>query len=238
MSTTALLVAETVALGLSGSGSTDADGDLLSYSWDFGDQTSATGVSASHMYSTAGTYSVKLTVSDGKGGVGTATTQATVAPKPNSSSSAASVCTSPKFTSGTTYSAGQLVQNAGNEYKCNIAGWCSSTADWAYAPGTGDYWTSAWELVKSCGVSSSVPSSSSSSIIPSSSSSSSSSIGPGRYRLISGYWHNFNNGSGVIPLDQVSNDYDFINISFAEPTGSAPGHIGFVLDPAFDKASF
>lgn len=56
--------------------------------------------------------------------------------------------------------------------------------------------------------------------------------------MISGYWHNFNNGSGVIPIDQVSDAFDVINVSFAEPTGNAPGEIGFVLDPAFDEASF
>lgn len=98
----------------------------------------------------------------------------------------------------------------------------------------------AWELVRSCGAvssSSAIPSSVASSS-RSSVSSSVSSVGSGRYRIISGYWHNFNNGSGVIPLDQVSDAYDAINVSFAEPTGRAPGEIGFVLDPAFNMAAF
>jgi chitinase len=149
-------------------------------------------------------------------------------------------CASPQYVAGTSYTLGQLVKNVGNEYRCTVAGWCSSSADWAYAPGTGAHWQMAWELVRSCASASSsvVVSSVASSSLRSSVSSTSSSLGAGRYRLISGYWHNFNNGSGVIPLDQVSDAFDAINISFAEPTGRAPGEIGFVLDAAFDSAAF
>ncbi|WP_049631752.1 glycosyl hydrolase family 18 protein [Cellvibrio sp. pealriver] len=157
-----------------------------------------------------------------------------------SSSSVGGNCASSQYVAGTAYSVGQLVKNAGNEYRCTVAGWCSSTAEWAYAPGTGAHWQMAWELVRSCGVvssSSAMPSSVASSS-RSSVSSSVSSVGTSRYRIISGYWHNFNNGSGVIPLDQVSDAYDAINVSFAEPTGRAPGEIGFVLDPAFNMAAF
>ena len=56
--------------------------------------------------------------------------------------------------------------------------------------------------------------------------------------MISGYWHNFDNGSGVIPIGEVSDAYDAINVSFAEPTGAAPGEIGFVLDPLFNEQDF
>ena len=46
-------------------------------------------------------------------------------------------------------------------------------------------------------------------------------------RLIVGYWHNFDNGSGFIRLRNVSTRFDIIQVAFAEPTGSAPGVIGF-----------
>jgi len=45
--------------------STDPDGDTLTYSWDFGDGTTDTGANPKHKYDKAGTYEVKLTVSDG-----------------------------------------------------------------------------------------------------------------------------------------------------------------------------
>ncbi|MDG9666411.1 glycoside hydrolase family 6 protein [Hahella sp. CR1] len=41
-------------------------GDNLTYIWDFGDGATASGVSASHTYAEAGTYSIQLTVSDGE----------------------------------------------------------------------------------------------------------------------------------------------------------------------------
>jgi PKD repeat protein len=46
-----------------GSGSSDTGGTITGYTWDFGDTTSGTGVSPTHVY-TAGTYTVKLTVTD------------------------------------------------------------------------------------------------------------------------------------------------------------------------------
>ena len=46
------------------SGSSDSDGSISSYSWDFGDGTSATGVNPSHTYATDGQYTVVLTVTD------------------------------------------------------------------------------------------------------------------------------------------------------------------------------
>lgn len=47
--------------------SVDPDGDPLSYSWDFGDGTSGSGLNASHVYA-AGNYTVTLMVNDGAGG--------------------------------------------------------------------------------------------------------------------------------------------------------------------------
>ena len=52
-----------------GSRSTDLDGDALTYSWDFGDPrntTAGSGVQPQHTYSQPGTYTVTLTVADGR----------------------------------------------------------------------------------------------------------------------------------------------------------------------------
>jgi PKD repeat protein len=61
-------------------GSIDPDHDALSFSWDFGDQTSASGPSPTHVYQTAGAFTVTLTVDDGKGGVDIQTLQLQVSP--------------------------------------------------------------------------------------------------------------------------------------------------------------
>jgi len=47
-------------------------------------------------------------------------------------------------------------------------------------------------------------------------------------KILVGYWHNFDNGSGFIRLRNVSPKWDVINVSFAEPTsGATGGTIGF-----------
>lgn len=50
-----------------GSGSSDTDGTIVSYAWDFGDGATLSGVSASHAYTLAGTYTATLTVLDDGG---------------------------------------------------------------------------------------------------------------------------------------------------------------------------
>ncbi len=50
-----------------GGASVDADGDGLTYTWDFGDGQNATGAQVAHTYAAGGNYPVTLTVSDGTG---------------------------------------------------------------------------------------------------------------------------------------------------------------------------
>lgn len=52
----------------------------------------------------------------------------------------------PPFEAGHTYKEGDIVNNAGHDYVCKIANWCSSSSP-NYAPGTGFAWDSAWSLV-------------------------------------------------------------------------------------------
>ena len=62
----------------SGQNSTDSDGSIVSYSWDFGNGTTATGITASTTYTTGGTFDAVLTVVDSDGLSGTATVAITV----------------------------------------------------------------------------------------------------------------------------------------------------------------
>jgi serine protease len=64
---------------VNGTGSTDPDGDPLTYAWTWGDGGTGSGATASHTYAAAGTYTVGLTVSDGRGGSNSTTRSVTVA---------------------------------------------------------------------------------------------------------------------------------------------------------------
>ncbi|MEP5610764.1 MAG: PKD domain-containing protein [Cyclobacteriaceae bacterium] len=50
-----------------GSASTDADGTIASYEWNFGDGSSGSGATTSHTYTSAGNYTASLTVTDNAG---------------------------------------------------------------------------------------------------------------------------------------------------------------------------
>jgi len=54
------------------SAAADPDGTIVSYSWDFGDQTTGQGKMVKHTYKAAGTYKVTLTVTDDKGATSSA----------------------------------------------------------------------------------------------------------------------------------------------------------------------
>ena len=54
-----------LTVNFSSSGSSDPEGQPLSYSWNFGDGTTSTQANPSHTYTVAGPYQVRLTVSDG-----------------------------------------------------------------------------------------------------------------------------------------------------------------------------
>ncbi|HDS29173.1 MAG TPA: PKD domain-containing protein, partial [Candidatus Acetothermia bacterium] len=65
-----------------GSGSSDPDGSIVSYAWEFGDGTTGTGVSPTHTYVSSGTYSVKLTVTDNQSATHSVTQTVNVAATP------------------------------------------------------------------------------------------------------------------------------------------------------------
>jgi chitodextrinase len=68
-----------LTVSVDGRGSTDADGRVVAYAWDFGDGTRATGAQPpAHTYARGGDYRITLTVTDDKGATGTNTKTTTV----------------------------------------------------------------------------------------------------------------------------------------------------------------
>ncbi len=69
-------VGETVQFD--GSGSSDSDGNIVGYAWDFGDNETGTGVNPVHIYTTTGEFEISLTVTDNDGLQSTDTSAATI----------------------------------------------------------------------------------------------------------------------------------------------------------------
>jgi len=70
------------AVAFDGSGSSDIDGTITSYDWDFGDGTNGADVAPTHTYETSGTYTVILTATDDGGLTDADTAIVTVAEAP------------------------------------------------------------------------------------------------------------------------------------------------------------
>ena len=79
------------ALTFDGSASYDPDGSLIEYTWDFGDDSQGSGEITNHVYASAGTYTVVLTVKDNKGKTATDTVEADISLNPNYPPSAPSL---------------------------------------------------------------------------------------------------------------------------------------------------
>ncbi|MFF3466913.1 PQQ-dependent sugar dehydrogenase [Streptomyces sp. NPDC002619] len=65
-------------VAFSSAGSSDQDGDALTYSWDFGDGDKSTAANPTHKYKTNGTYTATVTAKDPTGRTGSASVQIVV----------------------------------------------------------------------------------------------------------------------------------------------------------------
>ena len=75
-------------IAMSSVGSNDTDGTISSYSWSFGDGQVSSQANPTHSYSSAGSYSVQLTVTDNDGATNTATTTANITSPSNTAPNA------------------------------------------------------------------------------------------------------------------------------------------------------
>lgn len=85
-----------LSCGFDASASSDPDGTIADFTWDFGDGQTATGANPTHTYSTPGTYQVRLNVTDNLG-AGSVVTNAVAASAPNQAPVAALTSTCAGF---------------------------------------------------------------------------------------------------------------------------------------------
>lgn len=94
-----------LAVNFDARASSDPDGDSLTYSWQFGDNTSGSGATTSHTYAGSGTFVARLTVSDGRGGSASQQLNISVGTRPTAT------ITGPQ--DGAQYTAGETISFAG-----------------------------------------------------------------------------------------------------------------------------
>src|SRR2546425_2763203 len=71
-----------VQVSFDGTASYDPDGTIVGYAWDFGDGSTGSGATPTHSYSIAGTYAVKLNVTDNSGSTQVSTQTVTIYDRP------------------------------------------------------------------------------------------------------------------------------------------------------------
>ncbi len=98
-----------LTVNFTGDQSSDPDGTISSYDWDFGDGTTATVANPTHTYNSAGTYTAVLTVTDDGGATDTAQVVITV----NAAANQPPTATITEPAEGATFAVGQTVTYSG-----------------------------------------------------------------------------------------------------------------------------
>ncbi|WP_105903074.1 Ig-like domain-containing protein [Vibrio gangliei] len=138
---------DTVTLSANAS---DTDGYVASVEFYVDNALVATDTSEPYEHSwiaTSGEHALKAKAIDD---LGASTFSNTVQIDVTSPSTSGGCSDLPTYTAGTGYTLGQLVQSNNQKYRCDVAGWCSSSSAWAYEPGKGSHWQEAWTEVGAC----------------------------------------------------------------------------------------
>jgi PKD repeat protein len=111
-------------VAFSSAGSSDPDGSIVSYAWNFGDGSTSTAASPIKTYNTAGTYTARLTVTDDRGATSSATVSIVVSPAPADPNTDVDVSqfglTSSKAASGSTATATIFVKDRLGRAAANV----------------------------------------------------------------------------------------------------------------------
>lgn len=141
--------------------------------------------------------------------------------------SAETACAGAAWTSGDVYVGGDLVSHDGREYR---AKWWTT----GETPGTTGEW-GVWEDLGACdGAEPTTPPTEEPTDEPTDEPTGEPSQGNAH---LTGYWHNFDNGSGVMELNSIPAEYDIVAIAFAESTAT-PGQVDFALDASLTAAGY
>ncbi|MBC7485253.1 MAG: RICIN domain-containing protein [Cytophagaceae bacterium] len=123
----------------------DADGSVAKVEFYNGATKIGEDASAPYAYTwsnvAAGTYTITTKATDDKGAVASTSVTVTVVIVAVDQCSGVA-----QYVENGGYIAASKAKNAGRKYECKefpYSGWCNGAA-WAYAPGTGAYWTDAW----------------------------------------------------------------------------------------------
>ncbi|GAA2166875.1 MULTISPECIES: chitinase [Glycomyces] len=146
--------------------------------------------------------------------------------------SAETACTAAAWAPGEVYVGGDEVSHAGREYR---AKWWTT----GETPGTTGEW-GVWQDLGACGgAEPTTPGTGSPTAQEPTGEPTEQPTGePGQGNAhLTGYWHNFDNGSGVMELNAVPAAYDIIAVAFAEST-TTPGRVDFALDSSLTAAGY
>ncbi|WP_260325942.1 PKD domain-containing protein, partial [Enterobacter cloacae] len=139
-------------VSLSAEGSTDEDGNKLTYTWRSQDGQTVTGDDKAVVTfnapeaATAQQYEISLTVSDGELSSTTSYLLNVKAKAATPSQDEGTSGTYPAWSANSKYSAGDIVNNHGKLFQCKpfpYSGWCNN-APMYYEPGAGLAWSEAW----------------------------------------------------------------------------------------------